>query len=128
MVVQSLEADGALQGLWSVFLQLFPVPKTRFYFTPCPAKIKHQINRKEGMGQQFSIVYLGIRVRGTAEQVMPALGKEEGTIRDSETTIVPRESSCAPLTSAWKEIPPFWRQQELFSDQEGSAISLLLVL
>lgn len=80
------------------------------------------------MGQQFSIVCLGIRVRGTAEQVMPALGKEEGTIRDSDTTLVPRESSCAPLTSAWEEIPPFWRQQELFSDLEGSAISLLLVL
>lgn len=59
---------------------------------------------------------------------MPALDKVEGTIRDSETTLVHREFSCAPLTSAWREIPPFWRQQELFSDQQGYAISLLLVL
>lgn len=36
------------------------------------------------------------------------------TIRDNETTIFHTEGGCAPLTSALREIPPFWRQQELF--------------
>lgn len=56
------------------------------------------------------------------------MGKVEGTIRDSETTLVHKEFSWAPLTSAWREIPPFWRHQELFSDQQGYAVFLLLVL
>lgn len=29
MVLQSLSVDSGLQGLWYVFLQLFPVPKSR---------------------------------------------------------------------------------------------------
>lgn len=81
------------------------------------------------MGQQFSIVCLGTRVKGERKSTaVPALSQVEGNIRDSETTLFHREFSCAPLTSAWREIPLFWTQQELFSDQQGYAISLLLVL
>lgn len=68
------------------------------------------------MWQQFSIAWLGQgwRERVRAQQVISELGNVEGNIRDSETTIFHREGSCAPLSSALREISPFWRQEELF--------------
>ena len=51
---------------------------------------------------------------GRAQQVVSELDDVKGNIRDSETTIFHSEGGCAPLTSALREIPPYWRQQELF--------------
>lgn len=56
----------------------------------------------------------GWRERGRAQWVVSELDNVEGNIRDNETTIFHTEGGCAPLTSALREILPFWRQQELF--------------
>lgn len=78
------------------------------------------------MEQQFSIVHLGTRVKGERKSTtVPALGKVKGNIGGTEITLFHREFCRilfpAPLTSAWREMPPFWRQQELLSGQQGYA-------